>query len=147
LLKIEKRIKKEVIKMKVEILADISQEGHVNVQWRLPLPTPPPRKRIKLPQPQPPMDLYPQLYRLLKSAHYLLNSTKPTLAEDCWIVSLQASHRYWQFLWIHLRPHQVINPPLTRPNITNIETNPSCSSVLKVYRGQFHWGKFPKTFA
>jgi hypothetical protein len=64
----------------------MSHKDHVNyVWWRLPLHTPPPRRTIKPLQPQPPINLDPQLYRLLNSAHHLLNSTNPTLAEDCWL--------------------------------------------------------------
>jgi hypothetical protein len=102
----------------------MSQEDHVNyVHQRLPLPTPPPRKKLKPLQPQPPMDLNPQLYRLLNSAHHLLNSTNPTLAEDCW---LSLSPSLPQVLATpmdspEVSPVNKLNPHLTKPNIINIE--------------------------
>jgi hypothetical protein len=111
-----------------------------------PLPLP---EKKKQPVASPPMDLDPQLYRLLNSAHHLLNATNTTLAEDCWLClspslpqvlatpmdSLEAS------------PGNKLNPPLIRPNITNIKLIHPAPQCLQVYRGQFHWGKSPRAFA
>jgi hypothetical protein len=44
-------------------------------------------------------------------------------------------------------PGNKLNPPLTRPNITNIKLTHLLPSASKVYRGQFHWGKYQRAFA
>jgi hypothetical protein len=69
---------------------------------------------------------------------------KPHFGWDCWLVSLQASHRYWQSLWIHFRPHQVINPPVTRPNITNIKLTHPALQCLQSLQGSVPLGEISK---
>jgi hypothetical protein len=130
----DKNLKKETIKTKVKILTDISQEDHVNYVWqRLPLPTPLPRKKLQLPHPQPPMDLNPQLFILLNSAHNLLNSTKPPLVRIVGFVSLQAFHRYMDSL--EASPGNKLNPPLTKPNITNVKLTHPAPQCLQSLQG------------
>jgi hypothetical protein len=88
----------------------------------------------------------PQLFRLLNSAHHLLNSTNPSLAEDC---RLCLSPSLPQVLAtpldsLEVSPGNKLNPPLTKPNITNIEQTHPAPQCLQSLQGSIPLGEVSK---
>jgi hypothetical protein len=103
--------KKEVIKAKVELLADMTHEDHVKLcMTETPTSHSPSQKNNKNPvasathKSRSPSvqvtQLCPSSFKLYKT---------PLWLRIAGFVSLQALHRYWQPPWTHLRPHQVMN--------------------------------------
>jgi hypothetical protein len=92
------------------------------------------------------MDLNPQLFRLLNSAHNLLNFTNPSLAEDYWLC---LSPSLPQLLATHMDSLEVssgnkLNPPLTKPNITNIKLTHPTPQCLQSLQGSVSLGEISK---
>jgi hypothetical protein len=92
-------------------------------------------------------DLDPRLYGRLNSTYHLLNSTNPTLAEDCWLC---LSPNLLQVLTTPMDPLEAfpgnkLELSLVGPNITNVKLTHPAPQCLQSLQGSFPLGEIPKS--